>query len=58
MSSCRLRPLVEDILTSTGCKPLFMLDKEFTKYQNYTHVEQITELNRKLDFKNTFSTFK
>ena len=50
--------LVEDILTSIGCKPYFMLDKEFTNYQNYTDVEQINELNRKLDIKNTFSTFK
>jgi hypothetical protein len=50
--------LLEDILTSIGCKPYFMLDKEFTNYQNCTALEQITELNRKLDIKNTFSTFK
>ena len=50
--------LVHDILTSIGSKPYFMLDTEFTKYQNCAAVEQITELNRKLDIKNTFTTFK
>ena len=50
--------LVDDILTSIGSKPYFMLQKEFTKYPNCTAVEQITGLNRNRDIKNSFITFK
>ena len=46
--------LVDDI----GSKPCFMLDEEFTKYTNCTAMEQITGLNRNLDIKNSFITFK
>ena len=50
--------LVKDILEKVGCKPYYMQEKEYTMIKNCSSSKEITKLNRKLDIKNTFSTFK
>ena len=50
--------LVQDILSHVGCKPYFMMEQEYSHHPQCREVQQITQLNSKLDIKNTASIFQ
>ena len=50
--------LVQDILTDVGCRPYYLMEEEYRHHQQCREVQQITQLNSKLDIKNTASTFQ